>query len=223
MRNKIIEATIDKVVDESNYPSDFKKAFKQFVKNKFDDNAKESDLKRILSLLNENGEEINQNSDGKCDLCAAQYSPGKATFVADEDDPTQLNKIIISGSAVKEIIIPAKFKTIASNVITVAGENVSEEDIRAAKNGIESIVFARDSVCNTIEENAFGYCENLKLIDLPDTIKTIGKYAFTNQNQQGAVGFKVRYDSPKVEWDSITKTAPYIPTNATLETTPEES
>ena len=27
MRNKIIEATIDKVVDESNYPSDFKKAF----------------------------------------------------------------------------------------------------------------------------------------------------------------------------------------------------
>ena len=60
MRNKIIEATIDKVVDESNYPSDFKKAFKQFVKNKFDDNAKESDLKRILSLLNENGEEITE-------------------------------------------------------------------------------------------------------------------------------------------------------------------
>ena len=60
MRNKIIEATIDKVVDESNYPSDFQKAFKQFVKNKFDDNAKESDLKRILSLLNENGEEITE-------------------------------------------------------------------------------------------------------------------------------------------------------------------
>ena len=49
MRNKIIEATIDKVVGESNYPSDFKKAFKQFVKNKFDDTAKESDLKIILS------------------------------------------------------------------------------------------------------------------------------------------------------------------------------
>lgn len=60
MRNKIIEETIDKVVDESNYPSDFKKAFKQFVKNKFDDNAKESDLKRILSLLNEDGEEITE-------------------------------------------------------------------------------------------------------------------------------------------------------------------
>ena len=51
MRNKIIEATIDKVVDESNYPSDFKKALKQFVKNKFYDTAKESDLKIILSLL----------------------------------------------------------------------------------------------------------------------------------------------------------------------------
>jgi len=51
MRNKIIEATIDNVVDASNYPADFKKAFKQFVKNKFDDTAKESDLKIILSLL----------------------------------------------------------------------------------------------------------------------------------------------------------------------------
>lgn len=53
MRNKIIEATIEEVIDKSPYPSDFKKAFKQFVKNKFDDNAKENDLKRILSLLNE--------------------------------------------------------------------------------------------------------------------------------------------------------------------------
>lgn len=51
MRNKIIEATIDKVVDESNYPSDFKKMFKQFVKNKFDNISKESDLKVVLSLL----------------------------------------------------------------------------------------------------------------------------------------------------------------------------
>ena len=51
MRNKIIEATIYKVVDESNYPSDFKKAFKQFVKNKFDNISKESDLKVVLSLL----------------------------------------------------------------------------------------------------------------------------------------------------------------------------
>ena len=53
MRNKIIEATIEEVIDKSPHPSDFKKAFKQFVKNKFDDNAKENDLKRILSLLNE--------------------------------------------------------------------------------------------------------------------------------------------------------------------------
>ena len=51
MRNKIIEATIDKVVDESNYPSDFKKMFKQFVKNKFDNISMESDLKVVLSLL----------------------------------------------------------------------------------------------------------------------------------------------------------------------------
>lgn len=56
MRNKIIEATIEEVIDRSSYSTDFKKAFKQFVKNKFDYNAKESDLKRILSLLNEESE-----------------------------------------------------------------------------------------------------------------------------------------------------------------------
>ena len=60
MRNKIIEATIEEVMDKSSYPDDFKKAFKQFVKNKFDDNAKESDLKRVLSLLNEEGEDLTE-------------------------------------------------------------------------------------------------------------------------------------------------------------------
>ena len=47
MRNKIIENAIDSVVNASNTSSDFKLAFRQYVKNKFDDNAKESDLKRI--------------------------------------------------------------------------------------------------------------------------------------------------------------------------------
>lgn len=61
MRNKIIEATIDQVVDKSTYSTDFKMAFKQFVKNIFDDNAKESDLKRILSLLDDVvGEELDE-------------------------------------------------------------------------------------------------------------------------------------------------------------------
>ena len=51
MRNKIIEATIERVVDESEYSDDFKSMFKQYVKNKFDDNASENDLKRVLSLI----------------------------------------------------------------------------------------------------------------------------------------------------------------------------
>ena len=51
MKNETIESTINKVIDNSNYPSDFKNAFKQFIKNKFDNNAKENDLKRVLSLL----------------------------------------------------------------------------------------------------------------------------------------------------------------------------
>lgn len=51
MNNKIIESTIEKVVDESQYSSEFKTAFKQYVKNKFEDNATDSDLKRVLSLI----------------------------------------------------------------------------------------------------------------------------------------------------------------------------
>ena len=38
MRNKIIENAIDSVVNASNTSSDFKLAFRQYVKNKFDDN-----------------------------------------------------------------------------------------------------------------------------------------------------------------------------------------
>lgn len=53
MRNKTIENTIDTVVDESSYSEEFKAAFKRFIKNKFDDNAKETDLKYILSLLSD--------------------------------------------------------------------------------------------------------------------------------------------------------------------------
>lgn len=57
MRNKIIEKTINDVVDESDFSSDFKNAFKQYVKNKFDNNASESDLKRILTLVSDTTEE----------------------------------------------------------------------------------------------------------------------------------------------------------------------
>lgn len=57
MRNKIIEATIEQVVDESSNSSDFKTVFKQYVKNKFNDNATESDLKRVLTLISDDEEE----------------------------------------------------------------------------------------------------------------------------------------------------------------------
>lgn len=57
MRNKIIEAAIDAVVNESEYSTDFQAAFKKYVKNKFDDNATESDLKRVISLIDDEPEE----------------------------------------------------------------------------------------------------------------------------------------------------------------------
>ncbi len=53
MRNKIIEKIIDEVIDETNYSFDFKSVFKMFIKNKFDDNAQERDLKQVLSFLND--------------------------------------------------------------------------------------------------------------------------------------------------------------------------
>lgn len=58
MRNKIIESVIDSVVNASNTSADFKVAFRQYVKNKFDDNAKESDLKRILTLIDDEEEDV---------------------------------------------------------------------------------------------------------------------------------------------------------------------
>lgn len=58
MRNKIIENAIDSVVNASNTSPDFKSAFRQYVKNKFEDNAKESDLKRILTLIEDDEEDI---------------------------------------------------------------------------------------------------------------------------------------------------------------------
>ena len=52
MRNKTIENIIDEVIEGTNYSLDFKSALKCFIKNKFDNNVQEGDLKRILSLLN---------------------------------------------------------------------------------------------------------------------------------------------------------------------------
>ncbi len=58
MRNKIIEQTIDQVIDESKTPSDFKSVFKKYIKNKFDNNASEGDLKRALVLIEEEDDQI---------------------------------------------------------------------------------------------------------------------------------------------------------------------
>ena len=57
MRNKAIEQTIDQVIDESKAPSDFKSVFKKYVKNKFDNNEIEGDLKRALALIEEADEQ----------------------------------------------------------------------------------------------------------------------------------------------------------------------
>lgn len=58
MRNKIIESTIEKVIDESNYPNEFKESMKKYIKNRFDNIAvSDSDLARVLALLDDEEEE----------------------------------------------------------------------------------------------------------------------------------------------------------------------
>lgn len=53
MRNKIIESTIDQIIDETQYGSDFKRVFKTFIKNKFDNNVSDGDLKNVLAYIEE--------------------------------------------------------------------------------------------------------------------------------------------------------------------------
>lgn len=53
MRNKILEKVIDEVVDQSDESKEFKTALKAYVKNKFDGNATENDLKTVLTLVKE--------------------------------------------------------------------------------------------------------------------------------------------------------------------------
>ncbi len=58
MRNKIIEQTIDSVIDASNHSADFRTVFKKYIKNVFNNNASENDLKRALSLIEEEEEQV---------------------------------------------------------------------------------------------------------------------------------------------------------------------
>lgn len=58
MKNKIIESTIEQVVDQSQISFDAKPVFKQYIKNKFSDNDRDNDLKQVLALIVvEEGEE----------------------------------------------------------------------------------------------------------------------------------------------------------------------
>lgn len=51
MRNKILEQVIEEVIDNSGQSVEFIASFKQYVKNKFSDNANDNDLKTVLNLI----------------------------------------------------------------------------------------------------------------------------------------------------------------------------
>jgi len=51
MRNKIIDEVISEIIDSSKQPEEFKRAFKQYIRNKFDGNASDNDLKTVLNMI----------------------------------------------------------------------------------------------------------------------------------------------------------------------------
>lgn len=51
MRNKILEDVIDEIISESDQSEAFKSALNSYVKNRFDGNAGENDLKTVLNLV----------------------------------------------------------------------------------------------------------------------------------------------------------------------------
>lgn len=51
MRNKIIDEVISEVIDTIDQPQEFKNALKQYIRNKFDGNASDNDLKTVLSMI----------------------------------------------------------------------------------------------------------------------------------------------------------------------------
>lgn len=57
MRNQTVETVIDQVIDKSGQSDDFKSAFKAYIKNKFDGNATDHDLKFVLSLIEDKEDE----------------------------------------------------------------------------------------------------------------------------------------------------------------------
>ena len=51
MRNKIIDEVISEVIDTIDQPQEFKNALKKYIRNKFDGNASDNDLKTVLSMI----------------------------------------------------------------------------------------------------------------------------------------------------------------------------
>jgi len=51
MRNLIIDEVISEVIDTIEQPQEFKTALKQYIRNKFDGNASDNDLKTVLSMI----------------------------------------------------------------------------------------------------------------------------------------------------------------------------
>lgn len=63
MRNKIIDDVISEIVDNANVSHEFKVAFKQYIRNRFDGNVTDSDLKTVLNMIDSPEDIIHENDD----------------------------------------------------------------------------------------------------------------------------------------------------------------
>lgn len=101
---------------------------------------------------------------------------------------------------IKHIYIPEtinSFKTYA-----VSGKNTANDNI--AEMSLQKITFDENIKLETISKHAFSYCPNLTIINIPETIKTIGESAF-----EGCTGLTSVLFSENSKLQNIQKQAFY--------------
>ena len=77
------------------------------------------------------------------------------------------------------VVIGANVTRIPSNLFS-NGSYSPDWDASWNCNGVTSVIFEEGSKCETIGNNAFSYCYSLNSIAIPESVTSIGNYAFFN-------------------------------------------
>ena len=98
----------------------------------------------------------------------------------------------IAGSGI-DVTIGAKVKRIPANLFYGYSPNVQSK--------IKSVVFADESACESIGNDAFGYCAILTNIIIPTTVTSIGNYAFAGCKALTSINYR----GTEAEWNAVIK------------------